>query len=137
MKNTSKGLGFYFLIMLAVVLFVYVFRNGFDTRETYTYRQFETALEAGNVARVDIHPNEQVPTGQLWVYFSNGNPMEKLNVADIKEVQEELEQKNIPNYMYDIEKESVFMTTVLPMLLMAVMFVVLLILHEPAGRRRK
>lgn len=134
MKNTSKGLGFYFLIMLAVVLFVYVFRNGFDTRETYTYRQFETALEAGNVARVDIHPNEQVPTGQLWVYFSNGNPMEKLNVADIKEVQEELEQKNIPNYMYDIEKESVFMTTVLPMLLMAVMFVVLLIfMNRQAG----
>ena len=120
--------------MLAVVLFVYVFRNGFDTRETYTYRQFETALEAGNVARVDIHPNEQVPTGQLWVYFSNGNPMEKLNVADIKEVQEELEQKNIPNYMYDIEKESVFMTTVLPMLLMAVMFVVLLIfMNRQAG----
>jgi cell division protease FtsH len=134
LKNTSKGLGFYFLIMLAVVLFVYVFRNGFDTRETYTYRQFETALEAGNVARVDIHPNEQVPTGQLWVYFSNGNPMEKLNVADIKEVQEELEQKNIPNYMYDIEKESVFMTTVLPMLLMAVMFVVLLIfMNRQAG----
>lgn len=134
MKNTSKGMGFYFLIMLAVVLFVYVFRNGFDTRETYTYRQFETALETGNVARVDIHPNEQVPTGQLWVYFSNGNPMEKLNVADIKEVQEELEQKNIPNYMYDIEKESVFMTTVLPMLLMAVMFVVLLIfMNRQAG----
>ena len=134
MKNTSKGMGFYFLIMLAVVLFVYVFRNGFDTRETYTYRQFETALEAGSVARVDIHPNEQVPTGQLWVYFSNGNPMEKLNVADIKEVQEELEQKNIPNYMYDIEKESVFMTTVLPMLLMAVMFVVLLIfMNRQAG----
>lgn len=134
MKKTSKGMGFYFLIMLAVVLFVYVFRNGFDTRETYTYRQFETALEAGNVARVDIHPNEQVPTGQLWIYFSNGNPMEKLNVADIKEVQEELEQKNIPNYMYDIEKESVFMTTVLPMLLMAVMFVVLLIfMNRQAG----
>jgi len=134
LKNTSKGMGFYFLIMLAVVLFVYVFRNGFDTRETYTYRQFEAALKTGSVARVDIHPNEQVPTGQLWIYFSDGNPMEKLNVADIKEVQGELEQRGVPNYMYDIEKESIFMTTVLPMLLMAVMFVVLLIfMNRQAG----
>lgn len=127
MKETSKGVGFYFLIILAVVLFVYVFRNGFDTQETYTYRQFETALEEGRVARVDIHPNEQVPTGQVWVYFSDGGPMQKLNVADVKEVQQELNQEEIPNYMYDIERESVFMTTVLPMLLMAVMFMVLLV----------
>ena len=90
MKETSKGMGFYFLIMLAVVVFVFIFRNGFDTRETYTYRQFEKALEMDRVARVDLHPNEQVPTGQLWVYFTDGSPMEKLNVADIKEVQEEL-----------------------------------------------
>ena len=126
MRDTSKGVGFYFLIMLAVVLFVYVFRNGFETQETYTYRQFETALEEGTVARVDIHPNAQVPTGQVWIYFSNGANMEKLNVADVKEVQQELMERDIPGYMYDIEHESVFMTTVLPMLLMAVMFIVLL-----------
>ena len=114
------------LIILAVVLFVYVFRNGFETRETYTYQQFEAAIEEGTVVRVDIRPNEQVPTGQLWVYFSNGASMEKLNVADVKEVQQKLIEQDIPNYMYDIEHESVFMTTVLPMLLMAVMFIVIL-----------
>lgn len=134
MKNTSKGVGFYFLIMLAVVLFVYVFRNGFETQEKYTYRQFEEAVEEGTVARVDVHPNEQVPTGQIWVYFSDGRPMAKLNVADIKEVQDTLDKENIPNYMYDIERESIFMTTVLPMLLMGVMFVVILIfMNRQAG----
>ena len=127
MRDTSKGMGFYFLIILAVLLFVYVFRNGFETQQTYSYQLFEAAMDEGAVARVDIHPNEQVPTGQLWVYFSNGSDMEKLNVADVKEVQQELMERGIPSYMYGIEHESVFMTTVLPMLLMAVMFMVLLV----------
>lgn len=127
MRDTSKGMGFYFLIILAVLLFVYVFRNGFETQQTYSYQLFEAAMDEGVVARVDIHPNEQVPTGQLWVYFSNGSDMEKLNVADVKEVQQELMERGIPSYMYGIEHESVFMTTVLPMLLMAVMFMVLLV----------
>ncbi len=125
MKNTSKGVGFYALIALAVVLFVFIFRNGFDTQETYTYWQFLNAIQDERVARVDIHPNEQVPTGQLVVYFTDGTSPKKLNAADVKEVQDILMDEDIPSYMYDIEKESVFMTTVLPMLLMAVMFILL------------
>ena len=125
MKNTSKGVGFYALIALAVVLIVFIFRNGFDTQETYTYWQFLNAIQDERVARVDIHPNEQVPTGQLVVYFTDGTSPKKLNAADVKEVQDILMDEDIPSYMYDIEKESVFMTTVLPMLLMAVMFILL------------
>lgn len=125
MKNTSKGVGFYALIALAVMLFVFIFRNGFDTQETYTYWQFLNAIQDERVARVDIHPNEQVPTGQLVVYFTDGTSPKKLNAADVKEVQDILMDEDIPSYMYDIEKESVFMTTVLPMLLMAVMFILL------------
>lgn len=127
MNNASKGVRFYFLIMAAVLLFVFIFRNGFDTKETYTYREFETAVEEGIVERVDIHPNDKVPTGQLWIYFSEGPEVRKMNVADVKEVQEMLLEKDVPNYMYDIERESVFMTTVLPMLLMAAVFMFLLI----------
>ncbi|MCI5994513.1 MAG: ATP-dependent zinc metalloprotease FtsH [Blautia sp.] len=107
------------------MLFVFIFRNGFDTQETYTYWQFLNAIQDERVARVDIHPNEQVPTGQLVVYFTDGTSPKKLNAADVKEVQDILMDEDIPSYMYDIEKESVFMTTVLPMLLMAVMFILL------------
>ena len=127
MNNASKGVRFYFLIMAAVLLFVFIFRNGFDTKETYTYREFETAVEEGIVERVDIHPNDKVPTGQIWIYFSESPEVRKMNVADVKEVQEMLLEKDVPNYMYDIERESVFMTTVLPMLLMAAVFMFLLI----------
>ncbi len=104
MNNTSKSLGFYMMIALAVLMLVFVFRNGFATQETYTNQQFERAVAGNEIARVDIHPNAQVPTGQLIIYFNGSQTTEKLNVADVKQVQEELEAKDIPVYMYGIEK---------------------------------
>lgn len=127
MNNTSKSLGFYMMIALAVLMLVFVFRNGFATQETYSNQQFERAVERNEVARVDIHPNAQVPTGQLIIYFNGSQTTEKLNVADVKQVQEELEAKDILVYMYGIEKESIFVTTVLPMLLVGGLFLVLFV----------
>ncbi|MCI9516885.1 MAG: ATP-dependent zinc metalloprotease FtsH [Lachnospiraceae bacterium] len=128
MRSTSKGAGFYLLILAAVLLFVFIFRNGFETQERYTYGQFQKAVEDKQLARVDIHPNEQVPTGQLLLYFADGSDMQKLNVADVKEVQELLMKNGIPNYMHGIERESIFLSTILPILLMSVVFMVLMVL---------
>jgi cell division protease FtsH len=128
LRSTSKGAGFYLLILAAVLLFVFIFRNGFETQERYTYGQFQKAVEDKQLARVDIHPNEQVPTGQLLLYFADGSDMQKLNVADVKEVQELLMKNGIPNYMHGIERESIFLSTILPILLMSVVFMVLMVL---------
>ncbi len=116
------------MILAAVLLFVFIFRNGFETHERYTYGQFQKAVEDKQLARVDIHPNEQVPTGQLLLYFADGSDMQKLNVADVKEVQELLMKNGIPNYMHGIERESIFLSTILPILLMSVVFMVLMVL---------
>ena len=107
---------------------MFIFRNGFETQERYTYGQFQKAVEDKQLARVDIHPNEQVPTGQLLLYFADGSDMQKLNVADVKEVQELLMKNGIPNYMHGIERESIFLSTILPILLMSVVFMVLMVL---------
>ena len=116
------------MILAVVLLFVFIFRNGFETQERYTYGQFQKAVEDKQLARVDIHPNEQVPTGQLLLYFADGSDMQKLNVADVKEVQELLMKNGIPNYMHGIERESIFLSTILPILLMSVVFMVLMVL---------
>ena len=92
------------------------------------FRSFQKAVEDKQLARVDIHPNEQVPTGQLLLYFADGSDMQKLNVADVKEAQELLMKNGIPNYMHGIERESIFLSTILPILLMSVVFMVLMVL---------
>ena len=46
-----------------------------------------------------------------------------LDVSDVTKAEELLDQKQIP-YRVTVEKESIFMTTVLPMLLICVIFMV-------------
>ena len=57
-----------------------------------------------------------------------------LDVSDVTKAEDLLDQKNI-SYKVTVEKESVFMTTVLPMLLICVIFMVFL--RWAAVRRRE
>jgi len=56
LNRASKGAGFYFLLLAAIVLFVFAFRNELMPRNMYSYQQFLQAVENNRVARVDIHP---------------------------------------------------------------------------------
>ena len=62
-----------------------------------------------------------MPTGHLLVYLKDGS-VKTVNVSDVKEAEEWLNEQGIQNYRYDIEKESVILTTVLPIMLMGVIF---------------
>ncbi len=122
MNRNSRNLGTYLMIAAVVVLIFLVFRNGFTPREAYSYSEYVKAVEAEMVTRVDVHQNAQVPTGRLLVYMKDGS-VKTVNVSDVKEEQDWLEEQDIPYYTYDIERESVFLTTVVPMLLMGLLFV--------------
>ena len=119
--KTSRGIGTYILAAVVIVLLYFVFRNGFTPRETYSYNEFTRAVESDVVTKVDIHPNSQVPTGHLLVYLKDGS-VKTVNVSDVKEAEEWLNEQGIQNYRYDIEKESVILPTVLPIMLMGVIF---------------
>ena len=61
-------------------------------------------------------------TGELTVHLKDGE-YRTLDVSDVTKAEDLLDQKNI-SYKVTVEKESVFMTTVLPMLLICVIFMV-------------
>lgn len=127
MNRNARGLSFYLMIAVAVLIFLFIFRNGFGTQETYTMRQLEQEVEREQVQKVEIHPNAEVPTGHLIVYFNGDDlPAKKLNVSNVTEVEEWLDAKDgIEVQLFDIQRESVFITTVLPMLLVGGLFMVL------------
>ena len=61
-------------------------------------------------------------TGELTLHLKDGE-YRTLDVSDVTKAEDLLDQKNI-SYKVTVEKESVFMTTVLPMLLICVIFMV-------------
>ena len=124
MNKMSKSLGLYLATFLLVVLLWTIFSNSFAPKSDYTYSDFMKMVSEEQVVRVEIHQNAQVPTGQIRAGLKNGTTID-INVSDVTEVQADLESEGLEYYLYDIEKESIFVTTVLPMLLMGVVFVVL------------
>jgi len=124
LNKSSRNWGIYIIIAVLVVAAFMMLRGGLSMQETYSLQEYSAALDSGNVVKVEIHQNSQVPTGQLYVYLKDGTTR-KLNVSDVKEAQVQLTEKDVPTVLFDIPKESMFMTTIFPVLLMGVMMIFL------------
>ena len=115
MKNVLKGSIFYVIIAIIVVLGINYIRGNLVENTGVTYSQFQKYVAQNKVSGVEVRQNSQGVTGELTVHLKDGE-YRTLDVSDVTKAEDLLEQKNI-SYKVTVEKESVFMTTVLPMLL--------------------
>lgn len=124
----TKGLGIYFAIMaIIVVIMLWTTRNQYHVND-YTYPQFLTNVEEGNVSSVTIRQNGngETPTGELVIEFTNGS-RESLYVPDVKDVIADLDKRSMKNYyVTDVQRDSVFLTTVFPIMIGVVVIIVFL-----------
>ena len=122
MKNVLKGSIFYVIIAIIVVLGINYIRGNLVENTGVSYSQFQKYVAQNKVSGVEVRQNSQGVTGELTVHLKDGE-YRTLDVSDVTKAEDLLEQKNI-SYKVTVEKESVFMTTVLPMLLICVIFMV-------------
>ncbi|MCC2148752.1 ATP-dependent zinc metalloprotease FtsH [Lachnospiraceae bacterium CLA-AA-H246] len=122
MKNVLKGSIFYVIIAIIVVLGINYIRGNLVENTGVTYSQFQKYVAQNKVSGVEVRQNFQGVTGELTVHLKDGE-YRTLDVSDVTKAEDLLDQKNI-SYKVTVEKESVFMTTVLPMLLICVIFMV-------------
>lgn len=122
MKNVLKGSIFYVIIAIIVVLGINYIRGNLVENTGVTYSQFQKYVAQNKVSGVEIRQNSQGVTGKLTIHMKQGENL-TLDVSDVTKAEELLDQKQIP-YRVTVEKESIFMTTVLPMLLICVIFMV-------------
>ena len=122
MKNVLKGSIFYVIIAIIVVLGINYIRGNLVENTGVTYSQFQKYVAQNKVSGVEVRQNSQGVTGELTLHLKDGE-YRTLDVSDVTKAEDLLDQKNI-SYKVTVEKESVFMTTVLPMLLICVIFMV-------------
>ena len=90
-------------------------------------------MTGGKIARADIYQNSQVPTGRLEVTLTDGS-RQQLNVSDVNTAQTELSEAGVTTYLHDVEQTSIFMTSILPTLIMAVVVIFLfMMMNRQAG----
>ncbi len=120
MNNRTKTRSWAFpLIVVAVVLVLYYVWIGTSTQTSTSWNQFQKAVESGAIASVTIEQNKEVPTGRLRFAY-NGETL-VVNVSDVNEAQQYLEDNSVAYVVGDIPSDNVFLNTMLPMLIVAVM----------------
>ena len=122
MKNVLKGSIFYVIIAIIVVLGINYIRGNLVENTGVTYSQFQKYVAQNKVSGVEIRQNSQGVTGELTIHMKQDENL-TLDVSDVTKAEELLDQKQIP-YRVTVEEERIFMTTVLPMLLICVIFMV-------------
>ncbi len=114
-----RGLGFYFLILAIIVAAMYFSGNTSATSDsTYNHITFmeDITNNVDNISKIQIFPNEEVPTGEVVVTYQNGDKV-SFYTPDVKEIQNDLDAKNIQSDMKNISKPSWLLTTLLPYVL--------------------
>ena len=133
MSRNSKGIGIYFVTIAVVLILLYAFRGGLADSKAVTYQEYSEEISAGEIARVDIYQNSQVPTGRLELTLTDGTK-QQLNVSDVTIAQAELADKKVTSYLHDVEQTSVFMTSILPTVIMAIVVIFLfMMMNRQAG----
>lgn len=141
-NKKSKGMGGASIFMIvALALLAYWFIGQMNMKQrAYTYQEFTQDVQDGEVGSVVIRQNKEVPTGRLEVRMEDANEDTKyLNVSDVNEVQELLKKAEVRCIVDDVPKESWFMTTMLPTLLMigVVVFLFMMMNRQGGGANAK
>ena len=133
MNRNAKGLGFYLIVVLLILLLLTYFRGGLEASQSWNYDQLKKAITQEEVVKVEITPNQEVPTGSLKVLLSDGN-VKYVNVTDITKAESELrEHESIDVEIEEVERSSVWIS-ILPSLLIGVVLVfVFTMMNRQAG----
>jgi len=124
LKQNGRSTNSYFIFILLLGLLI-VGLNFFGARrEDYTKAAFLADVQAGNVNQVYISPNGEGQTGYLQAQLKSG-ASKTLYATNIEELEDEVEAHGISPIVKDIPRESWFLNTLLPTLIMAGVFIFL------------
>ncbi|MFR8766158.1 ATP-dependent zinc metalloprotease FtsH [Eubacterium sp.] len=121
-------------MVVLVCLIIYSFSQSFVNND-YAYSDFLTDLKANNIKQLTIKQNKEVPTGKLVIKLSNSNESKIVYVTDVNKVISDIDKAKADNnkiklkpYIPDVSRDSVFLTSVVPMILLGIVVVVVLIM---------
>ena len=115
----QKGFSQYFVVIVLLLLGIVLINAWKKNNVEYTRAELVQDLEDGDIEEVVIHPNAQGPTGYLDVTFASGQE-KTLYATDISELEKLVRDKGIEPRVLDIQRESIFLTSILPTLIIVV-----------------
>lgn len=119
MKKVLRGNGFFIIMLIAVVVGIWLSRSLFYNGSDYNFQNYQADLAAKTIKAVTIGQNEEAPTGEVIVTF-NDNTSKRFFVINTEAAWEEAVAAGYSPIVQDVSKPSIFLTTILPYLLIIV-----------------
>lgn len=134
MNNKRSNFTRIYFIGMAIIIIVMLYYAGSGLKSNnYKYNDLLNDLQDGKVTEVSINQNKEVPTGKVTVKLQDGSTkyvyITDVNkvISEIKDINDKTNQ-NIQPYIADVRRDSIFLTNILPMLLMGVVIVVVIMM---------
>lgn len=134
MNNKRSNFTRIYFIGMAIIIIVMLYYAGSGLKSNnYKYNDLLNDLQNGKVTQLNISQNKEVPTGKVTVKLKDGSTkyvyITDVNqvISDIKDINDKTNQ-NIQPGITDVRRDSVFLTNILPMLLMGVVIVVVIMM---------
>lgn len=131
MKNgMRRGLGIYLLLFFVGFCVILWFQNkNTETDVNYTIEDFRSDLRENLIGNVEIYQNSDIPTGIVYFTYRSTGAAKQFYVSDVNKVQEfvmEYNDGNVYMSLYDVTKQSSWLTW-LPIILSIIVIVILMI----------
>lgn len=134
MNNKRSNFTRIYFIGMAIIIIVMLYYAGSGLKSNnYKYNDLLNDLQDGKVTEVSINQNKEVPTGKVTVKLQDGSTkyvyITDVNkvISEIKDINDKTNQ-NIQPYIADVRRNSIFLTNILPMLLMGVVIVIVIMM---------
>lgn len=121
-NKKGKGLGGMSIILMivAVLLIFWVTNQSQERNRSYTLDQYREVVESQQVESAVIYQDKAVPTGQIELHLADENEVRYVNISNVSEEEEYLREAGVECELAAVPKESVFMSTIFPTLIMVV-----------------
>lgn len=131
MKNgVKKGLGLYLLLFfIGFCVILWLQNSDAETDVDYTIADFQTDIRENRVGSVEIYQNSEIPTGIVYFTYRSSNASKQFYVSDVNKIQEIVMEYNDGQTrmsLYDVTKQSTFLTW-LPIIISVLLVVILLV----------
>ncbi len=107
----------YVVFLLILVGGAFLFQRFFNRTTEVSYFRYQQELENGQITEAGIRQNNQVPTGRVN-YKTTGSTVYSVNVPDVNVEKDRLLAKGLELSFEDVPGEQIFLSTILPVILM-------------------
>ncbi len=138
MIRNSKGPGFYLVIVGLIFLSYFILQSTMLRPSQVSMGKLESIMKEETAVFAEVHQNPQVPTGYLDVTMMN-DEVYRVQFTDVKDAEKFLVEENINYIVQEMPRENMFLTSVLPTLLIVfvVLFLFLFMNRQAAGGNNK